>query len=78
MDERYKDDGSITQTDKERLSLRTGATMMLEAIPEQAKTTDLVSEADLVSEMTAGRNKIIGGIAVLFIAIGVVVTLLVI
>ncbi len=78
MDERYKDDGSITQTDKERLSLRTGATMMLEAIPEQAKTTDLVSEADLVSEMTAGRNKIIWGIAALFIAIGVVVTLLVI
>lgn len=79
MDERYKDDGSITQTDKERLSLRTGATMMMEAIPNQAKQPIAqVSEADLVSEMTSGRNKIIAGIAVAIVAIAVVVTLVVI
>jgi serine/threonine-protein kinase len=58
MDERYKDDGSLTSQDKDRLSLRTGATMMMEALPNQ-KSGPGVSEKELVSEMTAGRGKIV-------------------
>ena len=79
MDERYKDDGSITQQDQERLSLRTGATMMMESLPQgagQARPQGGVSEADLVSEMTAGRNKILLGIGVV-VAIAVVVVIIV-
>ena len=74
MDERYKDDGSITKQDQDRLSLRTGATMMMDSIPHgagQAGPQSGVSEADLVSEMTAGRNKIL-------LAIGVVVAIAVV
>ena len=34
IDERYKDDGSISRSDKEKYSLRTGATMMMGAIKD--------------------------------------------
>jgi hypothetical protein len=71
MDERYTDDGSITQQDQERLSLRTGATMMMEAVP-QAVTRGNVSEDYLVSEMTAGRNKILMAIAAVVVIAGVI------
>jgi len=70
MDVRYSDDGSITEQDKDRLSLRTGATMMMEAIPEQSAKHH-VSEDELVSEMTAGRNKILIGLGVGVVALGI-------
>ena len=69
MDQRYEDDGTITQQDAQRLSLRTGGTMMMEAIPEQKQGGSNVSEQELLSEMQGGRNKII------FAAIGVVIVL---
>ena len=38
MDERYKDDGSISRSDKEKYSLRTGGTqMMMAARPTAAR-----------------------------------------
>ncbi len=72
MDVRYSDDGSITEQDKDRLSLRTGATMMMEAIPEQAAVKNRVTEDELVSEMTSGRNKILMGLGLAVVAIGIV------
>lgn len=77
MDVRYSDDGSITAQDQERLSLRTGATMMMEAVSTQSSSVKgSVSEADLVSEMTDGRNKvIIAGAAV--IVIGIIIAVVV-
>tara|TARA_R110002096_G_scaffold292224_1_gene486554 strand:+ start:115200 stop:116801 length:1602 start_codon:yes stop_codon:yes gene_type:complete len=75
MDVRYSDDGSITEQDKDRLSLRTGATMMMEAIPEQTAPKSRVTEDELVSEMTAGRNKILMGLGLAVVAIGIVLAL---
>ncbi len=76
MDVRYSDDGSITEQDKDRLSLRTGATMMMEAVPEQAPIKNRVSEDDLVSEMTAGRNKILIGMGLALVALGIFVAIM--
>lgn len=75
MDVRYNDDGSISKQDQERLSLRTGATMMMEAVGQQG-AQDHVSERDLVSEMTAGRNKILLVMGGVVVALGVALALL--
>jgi len=76
MDVRYSDDGSITEQDKDRLSLRTGATMMMEAIPEQSAVKNRVTEDELVSEMTAGRNKILMGLGLAVVALGIALALI--
>ena len=76
MDVRYNDDGSISKQDQERLSLRTGATMMMEAVGPEASGEDRVSERDLVSEMTSGRNTILLIMCVGIIALGVALALL--
>lgn len=76
MDVRYSDDGSITEQDKDRLSLRTGATMMMEAIPEQSAIKNRVTEDELVSEMTAGRNKILMGLGLAVVALGIALALI--
>ncbi len=76
MDERYKDDGSISRGDKEKYSLRTGATQMMSTVQDPRKqsagdSTTKVSEDALIGEMKAGRGKI-------FIAIGAAAILIVI
>ncbi len=77
MDERYTDDGSITQQDQDRLSLRTGATMMMDSMnAPQAAPRGNVSEDYLVSEMTEGRNKIILLIGVVAVVIGLALFLI--
>jgi hypothetical protein len=76
IDERYKDDGSLSRSDKEKYSLRTGATMMTTAIRDSgssASAGDKVSEDALIGEMKGGRNKIFA-----FIAIGLVAVVLII
>jgi len=68
IDERYKDDGSISRGDKEKYSLRTGATQMMSSIRDDKGGTGSsmtkVSEDALIGEMKGGRGKI-------FLAIGV-------
>ncbi|HEY4241641.1 MAG TPA: protein kinase [Kofleriaceae bacterium] len=61
IDERYKDDGSISRGDKEKYSLRTGGTAMMSAIEPNKVSQNLpkVGADDLVGEMKAGRNKYI-------------------
>lgn len=77
MDERYKDDGSITRSDKEKYSLRTGGTMMMQAIPDPAKKAaqaTSVTEDALIGEMKGGRAKwfIVAGVAI----VGLIVAIL--
>jgi hypothetical protein len=62
IDERYKDDGSISRGDKDKYSLRTGATQMMSAIREPRADQSLggkVSEDALIGEMKGNRNKIV-------------------
>ena len=59
IDERYKDDGSITRGDKEKYSLRTGATQMMaavDAIARRQPSGTKVSEDALIGEMKKGRS----------------------
>jgi len=74
IDERYKDDGSITRGDKDKYSLRTGATQMMTAVKDSGATGGgtKVSEDALIGEMKSGRQWIliaIAGGAVLLILI---------
>ncbi|MEJ7600531.1 MAG: hypothetical protein WKG01_21665 [Kofleriaceae bacterium] len=74
IDERYKDDGSITRGDKEKYSLRTGATQMMSSVKDPSEagaSMAKVSEDALIGEMKGGRTwvvfAIIGLIAVALI-----------
>ena len=78
IDERYKDDGSISRGDKEKYSLRTGATQMMSAVKDKdpARSMDKVSEDALIGEMKSGRMLwIFVGLGV--IALGAIIFLLV-
>jgi hypothetical protein len=68
MDERYKDDGSITRGDKEKYSLRSGHTQMMQAQPKGGSSAK-VSEDALVSEMKGGRGVILAAIVIGIVAI---------
>ncbi|MEO8703866.1 MAG: serine/threonine-protein kinase [Kofleriaceae bacterium] len=73
LDERYKDDGTITRGDKEKYSLRSGNTAMIKAVTpgRESGSGTRVSEDALIGEMKGGRQWIL-------IAIGAGVLLLVI
>jgi len=74
IDERYKDDGSLTRGDKERYSLRTGATQTIRALrPDGADSSTNVSPDALIGEMKSGRTKILLGIAVAIVALIVII-----
>jgi hypothetical protein len=78
LDERYKDDGSLSRSDKEKYSLRTGATMMTTAIRDSrgdASAGDKISEDALIGEMKGGRNVIFGLIAIGFVAVVLIILL---
>jgi tRNA A-37 threonylcarbamoyl transferase component Bud32 len=76
IDERYKDDGSINQTDAQRYSLKTGSTQVMPAIRDQAGPAGSghVSEDDLIGEMKGGRNKLI--IAIVIAAVLLVIAVI--
>ena len=62
IDERYKDDGSITRGDKEKYSLRTGATQMMSSVKDPSEagaSMAKVSEDALIGEMKGGRTWIV-------------------
>ena len=81
IDERYKDDGSLSRSDKEKYSLRTGGTAMHNAIRDGresgAKPSMKVSEDALISEMRGGRGKVVAAIVVGAIVLAVILFLLV-
>ncbi|HSS01111.1 MAG TPA: serine/threonine-protein kinase [Kofleriaceae bacterium] len=74
IDERYKDDGTVSRTDKEKYSLRTGATaghMAMRDPSVSASMSGKVSEDALIDEMKGGRNLVfvIIGIGVIIVAL---------
>jgi hypothetical protein len=77
IDERYKDDGSITRSDKEKYSLRTGATQMMAAVRDQPEEGGRrggkrVSEDALIGEMKGGRTRLLVIAAFVLIIIAVI------
>ena len=78
IDERYKDDGSITRGDKEKYSLRTGATQMMMKVQEPGEagaSMSKVSEDALIGEMKGGRSKVLIAIAIAVVAIVLLIVL---
>jgi len=76
IDERYKDDGTVSRSDKEKYSLRTGATQMMAAVKEGGGTSQAnVSEDALIGEMKSGRTTILIAIAAAVLVIVVLVIL---
>jgi serine/threonine-protein kinase len=74
IDERYKDDGSLSTTDADKYSLRTGATQMMAKISDRGGGTGGgVSNDELIGEMKSGRNTVLIVIAVVFVLLVVVV-----
>ncbi|MGE3547257.1 MAG: serine/threonine protein kinase [Kofleriaceae bacterium] len=74
IDDRYKDDGSISRGDKEKYSLRTGATQMMMAVrTDQSTAMSKVSEDALIGEMKGGRNWVVLMILVALAAVGGIV-----
>jgi hypothetical protein len=76
IDERYKDDGTITRGDKEKYSLRTGATQMMKAMKNDTGKSSNVSEDALIGEMKGGRQWVIVGIVGVMIALAVLIALI--
>ena len=79
IDERYKDDGSLSRTDKELYSLRTGSTQasgVLRDSGSQAAASTKVSEDALIGEMKAGRSKVFAIIAVALVAVVLLIFLI--
>ena len=77
IDERYKDDGSISRSDKEKYSLRTGSTMMMDAVRDPLRQDKPrggnVSEDALIGEMKGGRNPVLIAIAIGIMLIAAIV-----
>ena len=76
IEDRYKDDGTLSRQDAERLSLRTGATSMMQAMRDpnaaavQGRRGKGLSEDDLVGEMKTGRGLLIFVILLILAALG--------
>jgi hypothetical protein len=76
IEDRYKDDGTLGRQDVERLSLRTGATHMMQAVRDpnaavvEGRRGKGLSEDDLVGEMKSGRGLLILVILLVLAAIG--------
>jgi hypothetical protein len=79
IDERYKDDGSLSHTDKQLYSLRTGATQSNTALRRDTAAqsgTNKVSEDALIDEMKGGRHRLLAIIAVALAVVAVLVFLI--
>jgi serine/threonine-protein kinase len=82
MEDRYKDDGTLSRGDRDKYSLKTGDTTMMPAVkvPEGGGTSRRgkggVSEDELVSEMKGGRNTMLFVVVLVLAVIGGVVAFL--
>ena len=76
IEDRYKDDGTLSRQDAERLSLRTGATSMMQAQRDphaaavHGRRGKGLSEDDLVDEMKRGRGLLIFVVLLVLVALG--------
>jgi hypothetical protein len=80
IEDRYKDDGTLTAADRERLSLRTGGTQMVPThSPARSIPGEKISEREMIAELRSGNIGlivliiaavlVIGGVLVYFIAL---------
>jgi eukaryotic-like serine/threonine-protein kinase len=76
MDERYKDDGTLSHNDQSRYSLKTGGTQMMPVLTESGAASGDVSEDELINEMKAGRGKYVLGILLIIAAVVVIVLMM--
>jgi hypothetical protein len=82
IDERYKDDGSISRGDKEKYSLRTGGTQSIGVLRDErggagaSMSRHRVDEGDLIDEMKRGRQKVLIAIGVGVLALAGIIALL--
>jgi hypothetical protein len=71
MEDRYADDGSLTEQDRERLSLRTGGTQAMGAVRDIP--VGEVSEEELASELAGGRTRLIAAVAAIALVVIIIV-----
>jgi hypothetical protein len=71
IEDRYRDDGTVSRQDAERLSLRTGSTQMMQSLrtPAGARGKQ-VSDDELLGEMKGGRGPIIAVVLIALVVIG--------
>jgi hypothetical protein len=76
LEDRYKDDGSLTVEDRKKFSLRSGSTQT--AMPSVGGVVpgDRMSDAELVNEIGGGKKIAIIGVAVAVIAIIIAVVVM--
>jgi eukaryotic-like serine/threonine-protein kinase len=80
IDERYKDDGTLSRSDKQKYSLHTGGTMMTATMRDagtSATASNRISEDALIGEMKGGRNLVIALLAIGLVVVGLVIFLIV-
>jgi serine/threonine-protein kinase len=70
LEDRYKDDGTLDRRDAERLSLRTGATGMMQSVRAEPLARKRVSERELVGELRRGPGWLILFLVAFAAAIG--------
>jgi Protein kinase domain len=75
MDERYKDDGTLSHGDQDKYSLKTGGTHMMPALRDKPGMSGQVSEDELINEMKRGRGKYVLAIIAGVLAIGILVAI---
>jgi serine/threonine protein kinase len=80
LTEKYADDGSLSDTEARRLSLRTGKTQMMQQVkvPAGPLPGDKMEAGDLIKEFNRGRiiGFVVGGIVLVGIIVGVLVMVL--
>jgi hypothetical protein len=74
IEDRYQDDGTLSTRDRDKFSLRTGSTTMIDAVkPPGAKSVaGKVSEKELVGELRSGRGLILAALAVGLLLIAII------
>ncbi len=59
MEDRYKDDGSVSVGDQQSFSLRTGHTQMMSAVDDKQASGPGMGEDDLINEMKSGSKMVL-------------------
>jgi serine/threonine protein kinase len=76
IDERYRDDGSLSRTDKHRYSLRTGLTTRQNVFRDPTGNPIKGADDTLIGELKSGRNWIVAAIAAGLVIVAIAVFLI--
>jgi serine/threonine-protein kinase len=77
IDERYRDDGSLSRTDKQKYSLRTGVTTKQKVLRDPTGTGRAGADDTLIGELKSGRNLVVAAIALALVILAIAVYLIV-